>query len=1008
VAPLLLAALIGANPGWPPPADLEPESYALPVHQPDDPGYAPGPRCQGQRGLYSFRPACLTGVGPEGPSATGSSIDRAWALTTGRPDVVIAVVGSGVDLADPELVGRYLLNPGELSPPQRGGQEDFDPNGDGVFTVLDYTSATGTTAPTIDRVLDLRLLARADRGDVDGNGLLDPRDLIAIFADGRDDDGNGWVDDLVGYNFYAGDPVPSGEASALASTIGAAANDGRKLAGVCPRCGILPLLVSPGAVARADVMAEAVRYARSRGVVVLASEVAVLTDSPALVAAVTEAQDQLSIVVGRGRLGGRQSPWPATLDVLRIGSVGLDRRAPEAATAIAWPDPRSGEAAELALMAPAPPGPEAIGLAAGVLGLLHAAALDAGPGPTRSLSAPEARGVLLATASDLVGAPRTGAGWDRRTGAGRIEAAAAVAAVRSGRLPPSVEFLSPSGRVTFDPSPGTPVEVEIRVTNPGGQALSYQVESAPGQDPSPDQWSSLASGTLLSGGPMEVSALLPTVGLSADPTAPWSETADGAITLRATVRADGGGVQEQRRVIFLHRDLDLWPAFPLGLGASVWGPPRIGEDGAIWLGTGTGQLLRVDAKGLVNLVAQADQAILSAPSLGSDGRWSMLDEGAVLHDPSGPRSTSVQSSSVAPGGQTTAPVLIDLDGDGLPEHVVARADGHLLIFGASGPAQVDVRLDGPAGTPAVGDLDGDGRPELVVATANRLHFLDAEGAAFAEPLVLPKAPGAADRHAAYLPSPALADLDDDGRLDVALVLAGRGPVLVYGGDLRVRVELDLLLSGTRWSATHQQLAVADLDADDRLELLFLIHDLDDPEKEPGTERALALAALHADGSWLPGFPRPVPDGSALDFTVVDLDGDRRPEVVIPGTESLMALAYDGSVVRRFPKLVGAPLAGPPAVGDLDGDGLLELAAATVEGQLFVWRTRGPAAERIPWAGFHHDQAATGNLAQSTRLRRVNPPTSTCACSSSEEGRGPDMTPIMLLLGLAQIRRRRVD
>jgi len=122
----------------------------------------------------------------------------------------------------------------------------------------------------------------------------------------------------------------------------------------------------------------------------------------------------------------------------------------------------------------------------------------------------------------------------------------------------------------------------------------------------------------------------------------------------------------------------------------------------------------------------------------------------------------------------------------------------------------------------------------------------------------------------------------------------------------------------------------------------------------------------------------------------------------------MALAYDGSVVRRFPKLVGAPLAGPPAVGDLDGDGLLELAAATVEGQLFVWRTRGPAAERIPWAGFHHDQAATGNLAQSTRLRRVNPPTSTCACSSSEEGRGPDMTPIMLLLGLAQIRRRRVD
>lgn len=1005
MAPLLYAALFAANPGWPPPADLELEKYALAAHQPDDPGYAPGPFCQGQRGLYSFRPACLTGLSAEGPGATGSSIDRAWALTTGRPDVVIAVVGSGVDLADPELVGRYLLNPGELSPPQLGGAESYDPNGDRAFTVLDYTSATGTAAPTVDRVRDQRLLLRADRGDVDGNGLLDPGDLIAIFADGEDDDNNGWVDDLVGYNFYAGTPAPSGGASPLASTLGAAANDGRNIAGVCPRCGILPLLVSPGSLADADLVAEAVRYARARGAIVLASEVAILTDSPALLAAVEEAQDQLSIVVGRGHLGGRHSPWPASLEALRVGSVGLDRRIPEAATAVAWPDPGSGEAAELALMAPAPPGPEAIGVAAGVLGLLHAAALDQGPGPGRTLTAREARGVLLATASDLFGAPRTSPGWDRRTGAGRIEAAAAVAAVRSRRLPPAIAFLSPPARVTFDPSRGTPVRVELRVEGSAGQALSYQLESGPGQDPSADQWSSLASGTLIGGAPIEVAASLPTLGLATDPTAPWSEAADGAITLRATVRSEGGGVYEARRVIFLHRDLDLWPAFPLGLGASVWGPTRIGEDGAIWLGTGAGQLLRVDARGLVTQVAKADKAILSAPSLGAEGLWSMLDARGVLHDPSGPRSAAIVSSSVAPSGQTAAPVLIDLNGDGALERVVARADGHLLIFGASGPAQVDVALDGPAGTPAVGDLDGDGRPEVVVATSTRLHFLDGQGGVFAPPLLLPKATRALDRHAAHLPSPALADLDGDGRLDVALVLAGRGPLLVYGQD--VRVGLELPLSGARWSAVHQQLTIADLDADDRLELLFLVHDLDDPEKEPGTERALALAALHADGSWLPGFPRAIPDGSALDFTVVDLDGDRRPEVLIPGTESLLALAYDGSVVRRFPKLVGAPLAGPPAVGDLDGDGLFELAAATVEGQLFVWRTRSPAVDRIPWAGFHHDLAATGNLTQSTRLRRVDAPSSTCACTGGEGGPGPNMTPIMFLLSLAGIRRRRV-
>lgn len=76
-----------------------------------------------------------------------------------------------------------------------------DRNLDGAFTVLDFTTATGTTSPTIDRVIDDTLLARSDHGDKNGNGVLDAQDLIEIFANGIDEDANGFVDDIAGWDF---------------------------------------------------------------------------------------------------------------------------------------------------------------------------------------------------------------------------------------------------------------------------------------------------------------------------------------------------------------------------------------------------------------------------------------------------------------------------------------------------------------------------------------------------------------------------------------------------------------------------------------------------------------------------------------------------------------------------------------------------------------------------------------------------------------------------------------
>jgi len=127
-----------------------------------------------QWNLYSFTPrgVALT------RQASGISADLAWRISTGRRDVTVAILDSGIRWDERELVNQLYLNRGELPEPQdaqgRSRPGVYDLNGDGVFNIQDYA---------------------ADRRfwDVNGNGILDPGDLIALASDGVDSDGNGYV-----------------------------------------------------------------------------------------------------------------------------------------------------------------------------------------------------------------------------------------------------------------------------------------------------------------------------------------------------------------------------------------------------------------------------------------------------------------------------------------------------------------------------------------------------------------------------------------------------------------------------------------------------------------------------------------------------------------------------------------------------------------------------------------------------------------------------------------------
>jgi hypothetical protein len=131
------------------------------------------------------------------------------------------------------------------------------------------------------------------------------------------------------------------------------------------------------------------------------------------------------------------------------------------------------------------------------------------------------------------------------------------------------------------------------------------------------------------------------------------------------------------------------------------------------------------------------------------------------------------------------------------------------------------------------------------------------------------------------------------------------------------------------------------------------------------------------GTRLSSFPKATDDFVLLSHPVVADVGkpgaagapsDGLNEIVV-GTGMYLLHAYNPAGVEPagWPKLTGGWLAQPPVLGDVDGDGLLEVAANTREGNVYVWDTDGPAcANNNQWWTYHHDEWNTGDYRRDTR------------------------------------------
>ncbi len=200
----------------------------------------------------------LSNSGQTGGNA-GSDIDApaAWDTVTDTSAFVTAVIDSGIDYSHPDLYLNVWLNqeeiPRSLRPGQLNGLRDAD--ADGLITFRDLNGPDGRVGGiNQSRVTDKNLNGTIDAGDLlldlgnqDHwvNGIDESGKAVADFVtvNGQQVEvGNGFKDDLIGYDFANNDNDPfddNGHGTHVSGILAASGNNGVGVAGVNWRANLM-------------------------------------------------------------------------------------------------------------------------------------------------------------------------------------------------------------------------------------------------------------------------------------------------------------------------------------------------------------------------------------------------------------------------------------------------------------------------------------------------------------------------------------------------------------------------------------------------------------------------------------------------------------------------------------------------------------------------------------------------------------------------------------------------
>lgn len=915
----------------------------------------------------------------------GASVDLAWQTTTGRPDVVIAVLDSGIRWQDalPDLVNKFYLNRGELPVPQ-GSDNPLDPhdrNRDGVFNVADYLAGGGL--PQDDRV-----------SDRNGNGIVDPEDLIFIFSDGVDDDGNGYIDDISGWDFFeddndALDEVRYGHGTGQSNDSGAEANNGIGGVGSCPNCLLLSVRVGDSFVAEVNAFAQGVVFAVDSGANVIQEALGSLNQTRHGQSAIDYAyRNGVVVIASAADEQSNHHNYPANYNhTVQVNSV---RRFENISGLLQTPrsylylNGCTNYGGHIAFAVPSSAcSSEATGNGAGMAGLVVSAALNAvdqrvittyprddGSLAPYPLSAEEVKQLLSLSADDIdfsarpeegieenfsteIAIPgiagserfRSVTGWDQFFGYGRVNADRAVQWVASGRIPPEAAIEAPAWYATIDPMQQATLPVRGRVAANRADDCNYELAVAPGIQPLEGEFETIAAADCAGAaggdlGAVDLAALRarmphgvegPAIGGDG---APDPDRFTFTIRLRAT--DDRGLRGEDRRVLALHHDADLIAGFPILLGSDgVSSPATADLDG-----DGREEIIVGTSNGLVHAF-RVDGTELPG--------WPVATDPLELHvDSAGYRDGEVQLGTTAILGAVN---VGDIDRDGSLHVVAADMLGRVYVWNSRGERRTgfpvrtlpeyshSLRSERDPTTPEgrVPDLTNrrsrDNRVGRAIAGGAVLGNLDGSADGSLEIIA-----GAFDRHIYAWHADGTPVRGWPAMIKDPAAIESVDPVtaeIVLRPEANARIGSKILVPPS----------LGDLDGDGVLEVVAVVNE--EYREEPNAIftnpiinlfRAAGvldmgntrLYALHADG---------VAHGGS---------GQQRgwnPAAFVDGFPVRTAM-----LTTELLPLVGTGSNGSPALADLDGDGRLEIATMSAVGPAYVFNADGVS---------HFGRAASG-------------------------------------------------
>ena len=262
------------------------------------------------------------------------------------------------------------------------------------------------------------------------------------------------------------------------------------------------------------------------------------------------------------------------------------------------------------------------------------------------------------------------------------------------------------------------------------------------------------------------------------------------------------------------------------------------------------------------------------------------------------------------GGQPVFVAVGDLNGDRTPDLVVANSFAAVSVLLGNGDGTFGANTDLPIGgatSVAIADLNADGKLDLAVTGSNTVSVLLGNGdGTFGAKTDFTTGPGPA--------SVAIGDLNADGKLDLAVANLNSSTVsvLLGNGDGTFGAKTDFTTG-----LIPRSVAIGDLDADGR------------PDLAVAANEAGAVSVLRGNGDGTFGPKTDIATGTLpYAVVVVDLNADGKLDLAVANFGSYTVSVLLGNGEGTFgPKADFATGPGPRslAIGDLNNDGNPDLA-----------------------------------------------------------------------------------